>query len=257
MRNIIARPIFGIGPFLLVLFATWSYGQVAVGTIKGIVTDPNGAVVPNAILIFESHDENGKTVPATSNSSGEYAVANLSPGNYRITGRFNEMFYTNPNVIVRPGEITTLKVVVSYEANCPLEKDIISSLLDADRTEIVSSILQDGAGDSLTANGRKKYPPVLSLETIKPEWIRPDQRTRLILMTQEKIQEKADRKGDFLYLSFVDWQVGTACVVVTLNTTWAVGKNSRSLYLSGGGTTYLYKRENGKWVGKRVGGWLS
>jgi hypothetical protein len=36
-----------------------------------------------------------------------------------------------------------------------------------------------------------------------------------------------------------------------------VGKRSRMAYLSGGGYTYEYRKESGKWVGIFVSGWIS
>ena len=46
------------------------------------------------------------------------------------------------------------------------------------------------------------------------------------------------------------------CIAVTLSNTWAVGKNSKSAYISGGGLTYEYRKESGKWVGKFITGWV-
>jgi hypothetical protein len=42
-----------------------------------------------------------------------------------------------------------------------------------------------------------------------------------------------------------------------LSNGWAVGKNSNMGYLSGGGWRYEYRKEDGKWIGKILVGWIS
>jgi hypothetical protein len=53
------------------------------GTLRGQVTDPSGAVVPNAtVAILVS---GGPTHSATTNHSGSYEIGNLAPGKYTVT----------------------------------------------------------------------------------------------------------------------------------------------------------------------------
>lgn len=54
------------------------------GSIIGTVKDPNDAVVPNAKVTI-TNNANGETRETTSSDSGEFAVPNLDPGNYKIT----------------------------------------------------------------------------------------------------------------------------------------------------------------------------
>jgi hypothetical protein len=66
------------------------------------------------------------------------------------------------------------------------------------------------------------------------------------------IQSRADNRGSFPYLSFIEFKVKGTGVAVTLANTWAAGKGSRSLYLSGGGVVYEYRKQAGKWAGKTL-----
>src|SRR5882762_6590151 len=68
---------------LACVFAT--HAQVTSGNVRGIVTDPNGAVVPNAkVTITKQSTTESKTAQTT--SGGEYEFNNLLPGNdYSIT----------------------------------------------------------------------------------------------------------------------------------------------------------------------------
>lgn len=54
------------------------------GDISGTVTDPSGAVVPNAHVTVTSI-ETGQTKAATSDAGGNYRVSLLTPGHYKIS----------------------------------------------------------------------------------------------------------------------------------------------------------------------------
>ncbi len=71
--------IFAALSFTIPLFASGP-----TGTITGTVTDPSGAVIPKARI--EIHNEGtGAVRQARSNSDGDYTVALLPPGSYRVT----------------------------------------------------------------------------------------------------------------------------------------------------------------------------
>ena len=57
--------------------------QTVTGTLRGQVTDPSGAVVPNAtVAILIS---GGPTHSATTNRTGNYEIGSLAPGKYTVT----------------------------------------------------------------------------------------------------------------------------------------------------------------------------
>lgn len=74
----------------LALFAAFSiftpniFGQVTTGSIQGVVTDPNGAVVPGAVVRV-TNVPTGVVRETTTNDDGFYRVTNLIPGDsYRV-----------------------------------------------------------------------------------------------------------------------------------------------------------------------------
>ncbi len=70
----------------VVLFALTSLAsaQLYTGSITGTVTDPSGAIVPNAkVSVVDA--EKGYTFSATTGSDGRYVVRQLSPGKYNVT----------------------------------------------------------------------------------------------------------------------------------------------------------------------------
>jgi hypothetical protein len=67
-----------------VIFSGTVFAQSNSGSIIGTVKDPNDAVVPSAKVTI-TNNANGETRETTSNESGEFAVSNLDPGNYKVT----------------------------------------------------------------------------------------------------------------------------------------------------------------------------
>ncbi|WP_263366263.1 TonB-dependent receptor [Edaphobacter bradus] len=61
-----------------------SYAQSGGATLQGTVTDPNGAVVPNARIGIVSQ-LTGVSRDVTSNNEGIYSAPNLSAGRYKVT----------------------------------------------------------------------------------------------------------------------------------------------------------------------------
>ncbi|MGB5015433.1 MAG: carboxypeptidase-like regulatory domain-containing protein, partial [Pyrinomonadaceae bacterium] len=53
------------------------------GGVTGKVTDPQGAIVPNATVKVTNTGTNS-TVTVTANNEGAYSVTNLQPGTYRL-----------------------------------------------------------------------------------------------------------------------------------------------------------------------------
>ena len=68
----------------LVVAGTSALAQSDSSSISGTVTDPSGAVVPNA-AVRARNDATGQTRNATSNSVGAYTMTNLPSGSYTVT----------------------------------------------------------------------------------------------------------------------------------------------------------------------------
>src|SRR5579875_4052095 len=67
-----------VGPLVLL-------GQTSTsGTVVGTITDPSGAVVPNASVQLVNTQTNA-VLNTQTNSAGEYTFPNVAPGNYKIT----------------------------------------------------------------------------------------------------------------------------------------------------------------------------
>jgi Carboxypeptidase regulatory-like domain len=61
-----------------------AYAQGTTGSVRGIVTDPAGAIVPGAKVTISGKSSNYKS-ESTTTSEGEYRFGDLIPGDYQIT----------------------------------------------------------------------------------------------------------------------------------------------------------------------------
>ena len=72
----------------LVLFASALHAplraQVVGGTISGTVSDPTGALIPNAQVIVHNEDT-GTQRTLTTNNSGAYSAPSIPVGTYKVT----------------------------------------------------------------------------------------------------------------------------------------------------------------------------
>src|SRR5712692_10393193 len=79
----IALPLFLLVLCLLAL-APLSLGQTEAATLSGLITDPQGKVVPDVAVEVTNVDTNVSIHQAT-NSAGLYLVVGLKPGRYRVS----------------------------------------------------------------------------------------------------------------------------------------------------------------------------
>ena len=98
---------------MLVLFAGASHAQSSTGSISGVITDQNQAVIPAATITIRN-TATGFTRSTTTNSEGRYSFTDLPLGAYEITieaSTFSKYIQTgirllvNQNAIVSPSLI--------------------------------------------------------------------------------------------------------------------------------------------------------
>ena len=104
--------------FAVVLIAVLTLGIGAFaqtttsGDIAGIITDPTGAVLPNAIVTV-NNEATGQTLSVRSNSSGFYRAANLQPGPYSISTTIAGFAPAKKRADVAVGTVTTVNLALS------------------------------------------------------------------------------------------------------------------------------------------------
>ncbi len=91
----------------------------ATGTLRGQVTDPSGAVVPNATVAIVVSGK--QTHAATTNRSGGYEIGNLAPGKYTVTANAQGFaVFVQNDVAVAAGEVAQFNI--SLDINVQKEK---------------------------------------------------------------------------------------------------------------------------------------
>jgi hypothetical protein len=140
MRNIIATVCFGAVALL---------AQSERGNITGIVTDQSGAAVAGAQLTLTQRDTNTIT-RAVATSSGEYNLANLLPGGYRLeitASGFKR--YLQQNIMLSAGN--TLRVDASLQLGQVSESIEVTAAAATIQTENakVSTLVENKLVDEL------------------------------------------------------------------------------------------------------------
>ena len=72
-----------LGICFMLATAAPSFAQSLTGTLRGVVLDQQGRVVPDATITLTS-DNTGTSVTTTSSSAGTYSIPNLPSGAYKI-----------------------------------------------------------------------------------------------------------------------------------------------------------------------------
>ena len=96
-----------VGCTLAVLPA--SAQSITTGDITGVVTDPSGAVVPNANVTLKNRDT-GATQTRTTNAQGVYRFQFLSPGNYMVSSSAPGFQNVSQNATVSVGQATQVNL---------------------------------------------------------------------------------------------------------------------------------------------------
>jgi Carboxypeptidase regulatory-like domain len=100
--------VFACAFFALVVCATqpaWSQATINTGSIQGVVTDPQGGVVPDAKVTVTNKDT-GQLISLTTSSAGQFSVGALSPGNYLVRVEVASFKTLETAVVVQVGQIT-------------------------------------------------------------------------------------------------------------------------------------------------------
>ncbi len=89
------------------------FGQANTGALRGQVTDPTGAVIPQAQVTATS--AGGKASSAQADGGGAYQVRGLQPGTYSITASSPGFASYTSTVTVAPGQSRTLNIALQIE----------------------------------------------------------------------------------------------------------------------------------------------
>jgi hypothetical protein len=93
-----------------------SYAQTAQGRISGVVTDPDGAVMPGT-LVVSINEGTGVQTRATTNEVGRYVLPFLAPGHYKIVTTMQGFKrYERSGIVIETSQILELNITMSLGA---------------------------------------------------------------------------------------------------------------------------------------------
>jgi hypothetical protein len=151
-------------------------GQTAVdGAIGGFVVDADGAALVGAVVQVENI-QNGATNRATTEGKGEFLVAHLPPGEYRVVveyALFAQM--TLEPVLVEVGGVTSVEarlrvggVATSVTVNAKADSPVAVSVDDLSSAAVASVVTPDEI-ERLPVNGRRWQTFALLTPAVNPD----------------------------------------------------------------------------------------
>ena len=125
---------------VLLLSASISFGQTALATITGTISDATGAVVANAPVSLKNLD-NGQVYTAASSETGNFTVSQLPIGDYDLTVKVSGFkTYTHTKFHLAAAQIMREDVSLQVGANTEsVTVSAESSLLKTESSELVSN----------------------------------------------------------------------------------------------------------------------
>jgi hypothetical protein len=156
--------------FMILALCAFAFAQSTVtGGIGGKVTDPQGASVPNATVTATNIGTNQETT-ATADDDGGFRLVNLPPGTYNVKvagSGFAE--FTQPNVVVEVGQITTLNVPLGIAgATATVEVSAEAPVINTTSQDLSTNINQTSINE-LPINGRRATDFVLLTPASVPD----------------------------------------------------------------------------------------
>ncbi|HVF51644.1 MAG TPA: TonB-dependent receptor [Pyrinomonadaceae bacterium] len=130
--------------------------QPATATLRGIVTDPQGAVVPGS-TVRAKHVSTGASRETQTNEEGAYVLTNLPPGEYelRVEAQGFATKVSKSPVVLQVGQNVTLDAALEID---PLRTEIVdlvgaTSLIDTTASK-VDQVIEEREIGNLPLNGR-------------------------------------------------------------------------------------------------------
>ena len=133
----------------VLLCAGQAFAQSTVtGGINGRVTDPQGAIVPNATVKVTNTGTNAE-VTVMANDDGVYRVSNLNPGTYRVEFSAGSFAPSKAdNVVVEVGRATSIDAQLTVgtavaEVEVSSEAPVLNTSDNSNTTSIQKQIRND------------------------------------------------------------------------------------------------------------------
>ncbi|MGA8675517.1 MAG: carboxypeptidase regulatory-like domain-containing protein [Candidatus Acidiferrales bacterium] len=119
------------------------------GSIQGVVTDAQGAVVPGAKVTISEKDT-GQLITSVTSSAGQFSAAALSPGTYVVRVEAPNFKTSETTVVVQVGQIASV--------NPKLEVGVSSTVVEVTGQEVAVNTEQSQIAGTLTSQQIENLP---------------------------------------------------------------------------------------------------
>src|ERR1044071_3324602 len=142
-------------PALLLSSMTVVFAQLGTAGISGLITDPNGAAIPNSRVIAKNN-ATGQTRETTANAEGIYTFQNLPAATYEVrVEATNFAAAVVENVTLNVGEVPAINVTLKPAGAQETVLITPSDALSVDtNTSQVSGVINERTLTNLPLNGR-------------------------------------------------------------------------------------------------------
>lgn len=154
---------------LMIGFGQAAAQSTVTGGIVGKITDPQGAIVPNATVTATNVGTNQETT-ATADSDGGFRISNLQPGTYTVkvtSSGFAD--FVQERVVIEVGQATTLNVPLGLTgATATVQVDAEAPIINTNQQDFSNNINQTSINE-LPINGRRASNFVLLTPGVTPD----------------------------------------------------------------------------------------
>lgn len=141
--------------FLISFLSVTASAQVLYGTLVGNVTDPSGAVVPNA-KVDALNMQTGVTRTTTTDSAGSYRIPDLQEGTYKVSissQGFSTVVLQNVGLTVNNVKRADAQLTVA-QAQTVVEVNAAQQLLQTDKADVHTDLSTQQIADLPTAGSQ-------------------------------------------------------------------------------------------------------
>jgi hypothetical protein len=256
---------------ILILGINSVFAQELRGTITGKITDNSGSVA-NATITLKPDAKTGYSRyqgKTTTASDGTFTFNSIAFGVYGLKIENKCVTERKDGIEINSDKTVNIEIKIGSE-DCAQKEALETAkwktceenisqnnieLTDSDKSEIFRELLKNDDEEykipdyNILANQPAGI--VMSAEDTDKNWLKQITNPRMTILNPTEIKAFAKkRKEDILVLSFSSKAVGN-CVEANIGTGWVIGKKSKYIYLSGGGCSYIFRKEAGKWISKQ------
>jgi hypothetical protein len=148
--------------FLLLTGLAWS--QTYTATVRGIVTDASGAVVPGATVTLTNTEQN-RPYSFTTNQAGEYALVQVPPGSYTLSVKATGFkSYQRSGLTLEVAQVAAIDVVMEVGAVTEAIDVTAQAPLLETASSTLGEVVNSKTTEALPLNGRN----VMQLVALTP-----------------------------------------------------------------------------------------